>query len=103
MKNLKTFILLLGIGCSALFAPPIYAGGCKFHGTTALSCEDGKGGYVNTFFNGEKWTEPVSSLSANHNVAPVRIIRVVEPIYIDNRDYICNRGYCRATYYPRYR
>jgi predicted alternative tryptophan synthase beta-subunit len=53
MKNLKTFILLIGIGCSALFAPPIYAGGCKFHGTTALSCEDGKGGYVNTFFNGE--------------------------------------------------
>ena len=82
---------------------PAVAGGCKFHGTTALSCEDGKGGYVNTFFNGEKWTEPVSSQSANQNVAPIRIIRVVEPIYIDNRDYTCNRGYCRAAYYPRYR
>lgn len=82
---------------------PAVAGGCKFHGTTALSCEDGKGGYVNTFFNGEKWTEPVSSQSANHNVSPVRIIRVVEPIYIDNRNYTCYGGICRATYYPRYR
>ena len=88
---------------STLVNLPAVAGGCKFHGTTALSCEDGKGGYVNTFFNGEKWTEPVSSQSAIHNVAPVRIFRVVQPIYIDNRDYICNRGYCRATYYPRYR
>ena len=92
MKNLKTLVLLISLGITPLFASPGFANGCKFHGTTALSCSDGAGGYVNSFFNGEKWTEPVH-VQATPLSYPQPI--PVDVIYI-KKD--CSYGQCGRNY-----
>jgi len=43
--------LLLG----SCLASPALAGGCKFVSAYAMSCPDGAGGFVNSFFDGERW------------------------------------------------
>ena len=81
MKNLKTLVLLISMGITPFFASPSFSNGCKFHGTTALSCSDGAGGYVNSFFNGEKWTEPVQV-----KAQPVRYLQPIQALVIYNDD-----------------
>ena len=92
MKNLKTLVLLISLGITPLFASPGFANGCKFHGTTALSCSDGAGGYVNSFFNGEKWTEPV-----HIQATPVRYPQPIPVVVIYNDD-DCRYGQCGRNY-----
>jgi len=90
MKNLKTLVLLVSLGITPLFASPGFANGCKFHGTTALSCSDGAGGYVNSFFNGEKWTEPV-----HVKAPPVRYLQPIPVVVIPNNNDCRYREYAR--------
>jgi len=82
MKTLKYLSLVIMLSISSIAARPADAGGCKFFGTTALSCEDGKGGYINTFFNGDKWTEPTSTRSVSTRDVPAGTVQVIRPIFI---------------------
>ena len=89
-------VIIANVG--TLAAIPAEAGGCKFFGTTALSCEDGAGGYINTFFNGEKWTEPTSSRSASTKDVPAGTVQIIRPIIIQYQPPQCRSFYCRTDY-----
>ena len=82
MKIIKHLCVVNIANVGTLAAVPADAGGCKFFGTTALSCEDGAGGYINTFFNGEKWTEPTTSRSASARDVPAGTVKMIRPIII---------------------
>jgi len=98
MKTLKYLSLVIMLSISSIAASPADAGGCKFFGTTALSCEDGAGGYINTFFNGEKWTEPTSSRSASARDVPAGTVQIIRPIVIQQQIPQCRSFYCRTNY-----
>jgi hypothetical protein len=53
MKILPLIPVALLLGGS--LASPAQAGGCKFVSAFAMSCPDGAGGFVNSFFDGEHW------------------------------------------------
>lgn len=98
MKTIKYLSLVVMLSTSSIAARPADAGGCKFFGATALSCEDGAGGYINTFFNGEKWTEPTSSRSVLARDVPVGAVQIIRPILIIQQE----RSRCRDFYCHNY-
>jgi hypothetical protein len=53
MKRALLIPVALLLGSS--LASPALAGGCKFVSAFAMSCPDGAGGFVNSFFDGEHW------------------------------------------------
>ncbi|MEN9877056.1 MAG: hypothetical protein RLZZ158_95 [Cyanobacteriota bacterium] len=53
MKRALLIPVALFLGSS--LASPALAGGCKFVSAYAMSCPDGAGGFVNSFFDGERW------------------------------------------------
>jgi len=102
MKTIKYLSLVVMLSISSIAARPADAGGCKFFGTTALSCEDGAGGYINTFFNGEKWTEPTSSRSASTKDVPAGTVQIIRPIIIQHQLQHCGSLYCVSDYSRHY-
>jgi len=98
MKTIKYLSLVAMLSISSIAARPADARGCKFFGTTALSCEDSAGGYINTFFNGEKWTEPTTSRSATARDVPAGTVQIIRPIIIQQESPRCGRLYCRTDY-----
>ena len=98
MKIIKHLCVIIIVSVGSLAAIPAEAGGCKFFGTTALSCEDGAGGYINTFFNGEKWTEPTSTRSASARDVPAGKVQIIRPIIIQQQLPQCRDLYCRTDY-----
>ena len=98
MKIIKHLCFIIIVSVGSLAAIPAEAGGCKFFGTTALSCEDGAGGYINTFFNGEKWTEPTSTRSASARDVPAGKVQIIRPIIIQQQLPQCRDLYCRTDY-----
>jgi len=98
MKTFKYLSLVIMLSISSIAARPADAGGCKLYGTTALSCEDGAGGHINTFFNGEKWTEPTSSRSALTRDVPTGSVQIIRPIIIQQQMPYCGRIFCKTDY-----